>query len=73
MVTLGATSILEQDVVVDFQGKLRARSVFAFGGLPLPEPGTLLVEVVSAAELIHSYEVKVNPAPEPPTPVVTTS
>ncbi len=60
--SLTGEQLLNQNLSVDFQGRNRTRAIVRVGGLPLPRPGKLVIEMAHG-ELIHQYEIVVNSPP----------
>lgn len=64
-ITVAEQVIVDQVFTVDFQGTTRARSVFGFGGMPLPQPGSLEVAHLRGDDVLQAYRIVVKPPPTP--------
>lgn len=63
----GAT-VLQSEMKSNFQDKIGNRLILRIGGLPIPNPGTLTIELLRKDndELLHLYEIKVVTMGMPP-------
>lgn len=69
--SIGGESLFQQVLSVNFQDKLRNRTVINIGGLPIPRPGKLDFSIIIDDVVLDQYEIVVHPAPT--TAVATSS
>jgi len=69
-IAINERNIIEQTVVIDFEDKLRNRTVVTAVAMPIPDSGTLQASLWYAGQRLGQYDIKVN---LPPTPRVETT
>jgi hypothetical protein len=69
-ISIGEQTIVERSTSVNFKQKNRIRNIIQFGGMPVPQPGTLNIEFSSGGVVVQSYQIIIK---EPQEPQIITS
>lgn len=59
-VSIGETELLSTPFAINFEDKLRNRSVLHVQGLVVPHPGTLIVSAALGENILQTYEVNIE-------------